>query len=249
MAAAQPPPPAGSWATIPRPIRHLFDLFPLTTLPAEPLPARAPPRSRARPALYVFGRGDPSAGRPSFNPSCLKWQPLTGTQIARYARAHSPCAADIPQDPARAEPYSALIAQRIRPAWLYTLYLLPANFPLLSALYLPPSPLIALPTLHSLRRAAAAEILSTTRRPALSPPTLLADARDALAAIAALLADDEWFFSAPAPGLFDAEVFAYTHLVLDDGIGWADDELARCVAAFDNLVRHRDRLYRRCWPE
>lgn len=136
------------------------------------------------------------------------------------------------------------------PPQLYALYLHATNTSLLKTLYLPPSPVLQLPSLHTLRNAATSEILKTTRRAVISPLQLLADATDALRSLSALLADNDWFFGRPEPGLFDAEVFAYTYLILDETFGWADDySLARCLAKFDNLVGHRRRLHERCWPE
>jgi metaxin len=133
---------------------------------------------------------------------------------------------------------------------LYALYLDPLNTTLLKTLYLPPSPVLQLPSLHTLRNAATAEILKTTRTAVISPLQLLSDATDALRSLSALLSADEWFFGRSEPGLFDAEVFAYTYLILDEDFGWADDSsLARCLTKFSNLVEHRRRLYERCWPE
>lgn len=63
------------WFAVPRPIRNLFDLFPLRVLASEELPARAPAAARRRAALYVFADdGEAALGNPSYNPSCLKWQ-------------------------------------------------------------------------------------------------------------------------------------------------------------------------------
>lgn len=60
--------------SIPTPIKKLFDLVPVVVYPANPLPQRAPKSARI-PSLYVFSKGrDAAAGRPSVNPSCLKWQ-------------------------------------------------------------------------------------------------------------------------------------------------------------------------------
>ncbi|PTB40839.1 hypothetical protein M441DRAFT_193968 [Trichoderma asperellum CBS 433.97] len=313
MAAVAGPNSRPGWFAVPAPVRELFKLFPLTTLPADPLPERAPERARPRPRLYVFARSEEEArgGRPSFNPQCLKWQtflriagvevdiipsnnhaspsgalpfllppttppspsstlsttesqpapaplnsnlkptiPLTGSKIERYAKDHS--SHEIPSDPStsRIEAYEALLSQSLRPAWLYTLYLDPLNTTLLSTLYLPPSPILQLPSLHTLRNAATAEILKTTRSAIISPLQLLSDATDALRSLSALLSDDEWFFGSSEPGLFDAEVFAYTHLILDPEFGWADDNsLTKCLAKFGNLVEHRRRLYESCWPE
>jgi hypothetical protein len=59
---------------IPAPIKQLFDLVPVLTYPPNQLPLRAPKPARI-PSLYVFSKDqDAAAGRPSFNPSCLKWQ-------------------------------------------------------------------------------------------------------------------------------------------------------------------------------
>ncbi|KAH0492350.1 hypothetical protein TgHK011_007308 [Trichoderma gracile] len=317
---AGPPSSRPGWFAVPAPVRELFKLFPLTTLPPESLPERSPDpsssssSSRARPRLYVFARTweDASNGRPSFNPQCLKWQtflriagidvdlvpsnnhaspsgalpfllpptaaattpassshetesakpapasktattstiPLTGSKIHRYAQDHATVATSLDSPPSRTEAYEALLSQSLRPAWLYALYLHPSNTTLLKTLYLPPSPILHLPALHALRDAATAEILKTTRLPSISPPQLLADATDALRALATLLAGDEWFFGRPDPGLFDAEVFAYTWLILDQEFGWAAEEdfpLAEALAGLDNLVSHRTRLYERCW--
>ncbi|KAH6609501.1 hypothetical protein Trco_002847 [Trichoderma cornu-damae] len=326
-AAAAGPPSRPGWFAVPAPVRELFKLFPLATLPADALPERAPERARPRPRLYVFARTDEDArrGRPSFNPQCLKWQvslmaaeigwfdrvrhdgnrpannavhtllriagvevdlvpsnnhaspsgalpfllpptppgppsaggggakataPLTGSKIERYANDHSSRDMAASSPPSRVEAYEALLSQGLRPAWLYTLYLDPSHAALLKTLYLPPSPILQLPSLHTLRNAATSEILKTTRRAVVSPLRLISDATDALRSLSALLSSDEWFFGRPEPALFDAEVFAYTYLILDQAFGWADgNALARCLAKFDNLVAHRRRLYDRCWPE
>ncbi|POR36987.1 Uncharacterized protein TPAR_02812, partial [Tolypocladium paradoxum] len=193
----------------------------------------------------------PSGSLPFLLPSSADARPdvpLTGSKIARYAQDR--CSQDLHDiSSPRLEVYLALLTQSIRPAWLHALYILPANTPLLAALYLPGNILLRTPLLHTLRTAATAEVLNTTRRPLLSPPQLLADAADAFRSLAALLAEHEWFFAAHAPGMFDAEVFAYTYLILDEGMGWRDDALRTCLAGFPNLVRHSARLYERCWGQ
>ncbi|KAM5352502.1 hypothetical protein ACJ41O_005224 [Fusarium nematophilum] len=275
--------------TVPRPIRNLFDLFPLRVYTPEDLPMRAPARVRQRPTLYVFVEdGDAPLGRPSYNPSCLKWQtvlkiarvdfeivpsnnhaspsgalpfllppssppskpshPLTGDKIHKYAREHAVHELPTVTSP-RLEAYQALLTQNIRPAWLYALYLLPANAPLLRQLYLPSSPLLRAPLHHTLHAAATAEILKTTRRATISSSRLFTDAASALVALSALLGDDEWFFGAEGPGLFDADVFAYTYLMGGDALAWEDTSLSGCLDGLDNLTRHRVRLYERCWGE
>lgn len=59
---------------LPSAIKVLFDKVPLVTYDTNPLPARSS-KSSKRPRLYVFSTPeDAAAGRPSFNPTCLKWQ-------------------------------------------------------------------------------------------------------------------------------------------------------------------------------
>jgi hypothetical protein len=60
--------------SIPEPLKRLFDKVPVLTYPPDELPQRTP-RPTKLPSLYVFiGDEDAAAGRPSFNPGCLKWQ-------------------------------------------------------------------------------------------------------------------------------------------------------------------------------
>ncbi|OAA42200.1 hypothetical protein NOR_05049 [Metarhizium rileyi] len=268
MAAATAPSEPGIFA-IPRPIRSLFNLFPLHTYEAEPLPVRAPDRSRPRARLYVFSseedatylrmanietdlvpstnHASPSGALPYLLPPTTDSRPdipLTGAQISQYAQKHSSFRER--QSP-RARAYLSLIAQSIRPAWLHALYLSPVHTNLLARLYLPPCPLLSTPLLHTLRSAATLEILKTTRRPLLLPDQLYSDAGTAFLALALLLGSDEWFFAAPEPGSFDAQVFSYTYLVLDSSFGWDDDTWTACLKGCDNLIDHRRRLYQRCW--
>lgn len=65
-----------SWFALPAPVKRVFDLFPLREYERNALPTRAPgEKQREGNALHVFGREeDVRAGRPSFNPGCLKWQ-------------------------------------------------------------------------------------------------------------------------------------------------------------------------------
>ncbi|KAK2034708.1 hypothetical protein LX32DRAFT_578803 [Colletotrichum zoysiae] len=63
-----------SWFAVPAPVAALFRRFPLAVYPANDLPIRSPSRGDL-PTLYVFvADEDAPRGRPSFNPSCLKWQ-------------------------------------------------------------------------------------------------------------------------------------------------------------------------------
>lgn len=130
---------------------------------------------------------------------------------------------------------------------LYVLYLLPANAPLLKSLYLPSSMLLRAPLHQTLQAAATSEILKTTRRATISPSQLLVDATTALRALSSLLGEDKWFFGANGPGLFDADVFAYTYLIDENALAWQDKSLSQCLGGLDNLKRHKDRLYKKCW--
>ncbi len=110
------------------------------------------------------------------------------------------------------------------------------------------SSLVRRATARQLRQAADAEILKSTAAPAVDPRRLYADARRALSALSTLLGDAPWFGRGrdghqAVPGLFDASLFAYTHLVLDDRLGWQDQRLAALVREFPNLVGHQSRLY------
>ena len=176
------------------------------------------------------------------------------------------------KDSARLDAYEALLDHRLRPAWLRALYLSRGNAALLSRLYAAPataSPAVRAVLLHQLRRAAEAEVRKL--QPSNSAAAALyAGAREAFAALEAALVgeDDEeedenekggagrWFFGAKDPGLFDAAVFSYTHLLLPPagdgggsgggGLAWGDCALGEVLREFPALVRHRDAVLRRC---
>lgn len=66
---------------VPAPLRELFTRFPLYTYDANELPLNAPTR-RTEHSLHIFSTTDDAAkGRPSFNPSCLKWQVCEDHQL------------------------------------------------------------------------------------------------------------------------------------------------------------------------
>jgi metaxin len=64
--------------------------------------------------------------------------------------------------------------------------------------------------------------------------------------LSVLLGDDQWFFGADGPGMFDAEVFAYTWLILDETLQLKSG-ISEPLMGLENLLRHRQTLYRRCW--
>lgn len=68
-------PPKSSWFDVPPALKRIFDKFPLVTYDENELPLRASSRRREEHVLYVFAtEEDARAGRPSFNPQCLRWQ-------------------------------------------------------------------------------------------------------------------------------------------------------------------------------
>ncbi|KAJ9156490.1 hypothetical protein NKR23_g1341 [Pleurostoma richardsiae] len=301
---------------IPPPIQRLFDKFPLVTYPPNDLPEGSPvgvPGSL--PTLHVFIlEEDALKGRPSFNPSCLKWQtflriagvrvrllpsnnhaspsgalpflqpastspdpaspapasaPVPSTKLYDYALAHGSSPPGPEPASRRLEAYQALLDHPVRRAWLHALYLDPSHADLLARLYARPasrSRPVQAALLHQLRRAAAAEIAKADVAPsgsggaavAVAEEQLYARAGEALAALEALLGDGgaEWFFGSAAPTLFDAAVFAYTHLLLGGaGVEWGQDgsgggsRLRAMVRDLPGLVAHRERIWARYWTD
>ncbi|MCJ1366817.1 hypothetical protein MMC16_005947 [Acarospora aff. strigata] len=146
----------------------------------------------------------------------------------------------------RYDAYLTLLDHRVRNAWLYTLYLEPRNFAAVARrLYITPcsSNALVLATIsYQLRKAAEAEILKHS--PVLDIDDLYSEANNAFHALSTLLGDDTFFFGNEKPGLFDAGVFAYTHLLLDEGMGWKDTKLVKGLEKHQNLVNHRQRIYK-----
>ncbi|KAI9049892.1 hypothetical protein LZ554_006040 [Drepanopeziza brunnea f. sp. 'monogermtubi'] len=271
--------------SIPAPIKQLFDVVPVVVYPANTLPQRTPKSARI-PSLYIFSNEwDAAAGRPSVNPSCLKWQtflniagidhrlissnnhaspsgslpfllpaahssnglqesplPIASSKLVKYAAEHGG-RVDEPVS-IRYPAYQSLLDHRIRNAWLFTLYLEPLNF---SAVAYPiyvsstsSNPIVRASLSHQLQAAAEAEILKQT--PVIDTDDLYSEADKAFEALSILLGEDSWFFGNEKPALFDASVFAYTQLLLDDDLGWKEKKLCRALRARENLVKHRERL-------
>ncbi|MCJ1398119.1 hypothetical protein MMC11_001316 [Xylographa trunciseda] len=287
--SARASPPSRPWFALPAPLKHLFSLFPLRTLPSSQLPARTA-HHRDQHVLYIFT--DPTTSNrnaPSFNPTCLKWQTYlnllgldfrtaastnhaspTGTlpflipssrtnlqdevvgqtavvpsnKLQKWARDKGIIREE--PDTMRYEAYMSLLDHRIRRAWLYTLYLVPKHFYSVAApLYIEPSTRsspVRFVLSRSLQVAALAELLTTSST--ISPDALIAEADEAFQALSILLRDDDWFFAAEEPGLFDASVFAYTYLLLD-GMKWEEGILKEKLQEYGNLVEHKDRIARR----
>jgi metaxin len=93
---------------------------------------------------------------------------------------------------------------------------------------------------RQLQSAAEAELLKNT--PVIDINDLYGEADKAFEALSILLGQAEWFFGGDAPTLFDASVFAYTHLLLHETMRWKEKRLVRTVRKRANLVEHRNRL-------
>ncbi|RMZ76456.1 hypothetical protein DV737_g4819, partial [Chaetothyriales sp. CBS 132003] len=144
----------------------------------------------------------------------------------------------------REDAYAALIENDIRRAWLHTLYIDRGNFGAVSwPLYVATtsrSRVVQWVTANQLRTAAFDEL---SKAGPLVDRTALYDAADAaFKALSTLLGTRNFFFDAAEPGLFDASLFAYTHLLLGFESRWATPQLLSILRKYDNLVAHRDRL-------
>lgn len=197
----------------------------------------------------------PSGSLPFLLPSSpepyKQTQPVPSGKLQRWAMNNSEKAIEEPGD-LRYEAYLSLLDHRIRRAWLYALYLSP-NAPTLSEpLYILPAsanPFVRLSLAHTLRLAAQTELLKHCTT--INADTLYNQAEEAFVALESLLGEDKWFFGAKSPGLFDASVFAYTHLLLNEslGKGWVDRRLCDVLRSKRGLCSHRDRIVQRYFSE
>lgn len=147
----------------------------------------------------------------------------------------------------RYEAYTSLINQRIRSAWLFTLYLDEQNSETVAKrLYIYPASsniLVQMTLYRQLQQAARDELLKT--RSYIRENELYVEAENAFEALSTLLGDHTHFFGYERPTLFDASVFGYTHLLLDGSLNWQNTRLADSLKERQNLVQHRDRLFER----
>ncbi|KAK0638871.1 hypothetical protein B0T16DRAFT_233959 [Cercophora newfieldiana] len=176
--------------------------------------------------LPSTNHASPTGALPFLLPARPNTTPIPATKLHTYALQHGTCP---PSEPStlRLDAYHSLLDLPLRNAWLHALYLNPAHTSLLDTFYTAPassSPWIRDALRLQLRRAAEAEILKTgSYLSAAAAGTAVVDgkqvyegAREALEALAALLAESEtgWFFGAQRPTLFDAGVFAFTYLMV-----------------------------------
>ena len=127
---------------------------------------------------------------------------------------------------------------------MYALYLDPENFNAVARrLYVEPATTnsaVRSALSLQLQQAARDELLKSSQY--IDPSDLEADAGNAFEALSTLLGNRQFFFNRPNPGLFDASVFAYTHLILDEEMRWKQDRLTQLLKKHKNLVQHRERL-------
>ena len=95
---------------------------------------------------------------------------------------------------------------------------------------------------YKLRQAASSELIKATAPSAISEVDIMREAEDAFNALSSLLGQDEWFLGEQKPTLFDATVFAYTHLILGETMGWKENGMAEQLKQMENLVKHRERI-------
>jgi metaxin len=144
----------------------------------------------------------------------------------------------------RYEAYSSLLDHRVRSAWLFTLYLDDLNFQAVAKeLYIYPASsnvFVQMTLAYQLQQAAREELLKYLAY--IDEDDLYAEAAKAFQALSTLLGDSENFFDAVQPSLFDASVFAYTHLLLDNNLGWQNKRMSDSLRRNANLAQHRQRI-------
>ncbi|KAK2764335.1 hypothetical protein FQN54_009028 [Arachnomyces sp. PD_36] len=183
---------------------------------------------------------------PAASPSLPSLTPIPSNKLRTWA-AEQVQVEQESQFSMRAESYASLLDHRIRNAWLCTLYLNNQNFDAIARkLYIEPSTsnsLVRIAMARQLQQAARDELLKYSDF--IDVDDLEIEAKKAFSALSTLLGDEEYFFGRETPGLFDASVFAYTYLLLDESLGWKQNPLAIHLKAHDNLVQHQKRLVER----
>lgn len=138
----------------------------------------------------------------------------------------------------------SLLDHSIRNAWLYNMYLEDSNFQAVAwRLYISTdssNPFVQHALARQLQVAAREELLKSYIL--IDANEIYTKAQQAFQALSVLLGRDQYFFGAKQPSLFDASVFAYTHLLLDENMQWQDSTLRNALVGFAGLVEHRNRI-------
>jgi metaxin len=146
----------------------------------------------------------------------------------------------------RQEAYAALVDHTIRSAWLYYLYLDHDNFESVASPLYVQTASSSWPVRSSIARqlqsAAREELLKTNV--VIDAQELYAQAANAFRSLSTLLGEDKFFFGQSTPGMFDASLFAYSQIILDERLDFRNPVLRASLRNHANLVQHRDRLIR-----
>ena len=181
-------------------------------------------------------------------------RPIPSHQIQAWGSKHG-AISKTPPDSGRYEAYLSLLDHRIRNAWLHTLYLSQSNFDAVAqSLYINPatsSRLARLVLSHNLKAAALEELTKASTSLVIDLDTLYRESDNAFSALSDCLGGDDWFFGEADPGIFDAAVFAYTHLLCDEEMGWKTEEerLGKNLreGKWKNLLAHERRVFNKCY--
>lgn len=149
-------------------------------------------------------------------------------------------------------PVTSVFSPALIQVQLYTVYLSPNYTTLAEPLYIlstSSNPFVRLTVAQELRRAAENELLKFSM--VIDATELYRQAAEALTALDTALGGDKWFFGAEKPGLLDATVFSYTHLLMDEalGRGWVDTRLRDALLLKKNLTSHRNRILASYFPD
>ena len=186
---------------------------------------------------------------------------VPSNKLRKWATAQSSTTIEESED-TRYEAYESLVSNALRRAWvssndrficpistngsqLYQLYLNPSNSDLVHNLYVAPcssSAFVQIAISNQLQSAAASELSKSSYSSVVSEADIMREAVSALRALSELLGNDQWFFGQKQPSMFDASIFAYTQLILDESLPWGDNKLAEHVSQHHNLANHRDRI-------
>lgn len=170
--------------------------------------------------------------------------PIPSSKLAKWIDGQQTTDSRSEQNDMRFTAYSSLVDHRIRAAWLYNLYLDPDNFSSVAKpLYIDSitsNSIVRRSITYQLRTAARDELLNWSR--VVSEDELYIEAGRAFKALETLLSGNQYFFAVERPALFDASVFAYTHLLLDDDkMHWKNVRLKGELERYSGLVQHRNR--------
>ena len=127
---------------------------------------------------------------------------------------------------------------------LYFLYLCPTNFAAVARrLYVEASTsntIVRFALSRQVQETARTELLR--QAPVVDVHALYREADAAFNALSELLGDHPYFFASKVGSLFDAAVFSYTNILLDDKIQWKERRMIEDLNKYKNLVRHRNMI-------